>query len=244
MVTPRAWSIRRLTGGAALPARDDGFSIVETVVAITLMVFASAIAMQFLSTAARATAHAHTTEQAASIADGVIDSQAALGCTTATTPAMIVAAAASCGNVLGDRTVTITRDGHAYQVALQTSWVAVTGGTDQLRLRQSVSVTTSDALGTHAWPVVTVEEPLGGTLLSRSGPGRISVTAAPGAQVAMVVGTAKLVHTVPANGVAVFPYLPVQPTTSYFFQLVGGSTPKQVDLNAGQGGGIGAISLP
>lgn len=237
-----AASIVRASRGEA--ARDDGFSIVETVVAITLMVFASAIAMQFLSTAAKATAHAHTTEQAASVADGIIDSQAALGCTTATTPAMIVAAVPSCGNVLGDRTITATRDGHTYQVALTTSWVAVAGGTDQLRLRQTATVTTTDALGTHTWPVVTTEEPLGGTTLARSGPGRVSVTAAPGAQVAMVVGTAMLVHTVPANGIAVFPYLTVQPTTSYFFQLLGGGPPKQVDLDAGLGGGISAITLP
>ena len=244
--------IRRLRRRVATPVRrpersaadEAGFSIVETVVAITLMVFASAMAMQFLSSAAKATAHAHTTDQVASVSDGVVDAQAALGCSTATTPAMVAAASVACGSTVGDRTVSVTRDGHIYQVALKTSWVAVAGGSDQLRLRQIATVTSNDSLGLHSWPALTTEAPLGGTIVAKSGTGRVTVSATPGVQVAMIVGSVKLVHTVPADGAAVFPYLPVQPATSYFFQLVSGGPVKQVDLNSGIGGGVVAISLP
>lgn len=184
-------------------ADDSGFTLLETVFAGAILVIASVIALQFFGTAINNTSKLRGSDEAASVADSVLESQAASSCSLAVVPA---GGASGCGGTYGDSGQTVARDGRQYQVQVLTNWVSLpaAAGEDPFRLEQKIVVTANGTSTTK-----TRLTPISGTAKNLSGTATVTVSGvAAGGQVAMIVGAnAMLVHTVGSGGTVVFPYI-------------------------------------
>lgn len=219
-------------------ARDGGFSIVESVVAGAILSIGAVMAMQYFATAAAVTVHQRTNDQATGVAEGVLEAQESLGCLAAVTSAQVTSAT-GCSTTLGGGTFVVTRDSRTYTVTLTTGWVVAGAGTDTMRLKESATVTWPDGPSTRSIGPIVRLRPLSGQSIEVAGSATVTVTAAAGTNVAMVVGGSNLVHTADSTGTAVFPYLAAG---TYQFKVVGSAAaPRSVTV---VDGGSGAVSVP